>query len=73
MGWNYKNMTRLACFVAQVGMDKWERRDVEFMVEECGWEAADDFYERYENTFGVGCAQQREWIAEIAEEEEEED
>jgi hypothetical protein len=43
------------------------------MVEECGWEAADDFYERYENTFGVGCAQQREWIAEIAEEQEEED
>ena len=36
MGWNYKSMTRLACFVPQAGMDKWERRDVEFMVEEFG-------------------------------------
>ncbi len=66
----YRNMTQLACFVAQAGMDEWERSDVEMMVETCGWEAADDFYERYEITYGVGCAQQREWIAELAEQEE---
>ena len=70
MGWNYKNMTRLACFVAQAGMDKWKREDVEFMVDECGWEAADDFYERYESIYSVDCSKQREWINELAEQED---
>ena len=70
MGWDYKNMTRLACFVAQAGMNEWKQRDIEMMVETCGWEAADDFYERYEITYGVACSQQRKWIAELAEQEE---
>ncbi len=70
MGWNYKNMTRLACFVAQAGMDRWDRTSVEMMVETCGWEVADDFYERYEITYGVACSLQRGWIAELAEQEE---
>lgn len=70
MGWNYKNMTRLACFVSQAGMDKWERRDVEFMVEDCGWEAVDDFYELYERLYHIDCSLQREWINELAEQED---
>ena len=65
----YRNMTRLACFVAQADMDKWDRTSVEMMVSACGWEAADDFYERYEITFGVSCAQQRIWIDEMAQED----
>ena len=43
---------------------------VEMMVETCGWEVADDFYERYESIFSVDCSKQREWIAEMAEQEE---
>ena len=70
MGWNYKNMTRLACFVAQAGMDEWKQRDVEMMVETCGWEVADDFYERYERLYDIDCSQQREWINELAEQED---
>ena len=70
MGWNYKNMTRLACFVAQRGMDTWKRTDIEMMVDVCGWEAADDFYERYETLYDIDCSLQREWINEIAEQEE---
>jgi hypothetical protein len=70
MGWNYKNMTILACFVASRGMNDWDRTDIEMMVDVCGWEAADDFYEQYEITFGVSCAQQRIWINELAEQEE---
>jgi hypothetical protein len=70
MAWNYKNMTRLACFVAQAGLNEWGRTSVEMMVDVCGWEAADDFYERYEITYGVACSLQREWINELAEQEE---
>jgi len=70
MGWNYKNMTRLACFVAQAGMDRWERTSVEMMVDTCGWEAADDFYERYERLYDIDCSQQRGWIADLAQQEE---
>ena len=70
MGWNYKNMTRLACFVAQAGLNEWGRTSVEMLVDVCGWEAADDFYEQYEIAYGVTCSLQREWIAELAEQEE---
>ncbi len=66
----YRNMTQLACFVAQRGMDSWNRTDIEMMVDVCGWEAADDFYEQYEITYGASCAQQRTWINELAEQEE---
>lgn len=69
MGWNYKNMTRLACFVA-FGVDEYNREDVEMMVEICGWEVADDFYERYESIYSVDCSKQRELISELAEQEE---
>tara|TARA_R110002012_G_scaffold201617_1_gene370621 strand:- start:1595 stop:1801 length:207 start_codon:yes stop_codon:yes gene_type:complete len=67
---SYKNMTKLACFIAPAGMDGWDRTDIEMMVDACGWEAAEDFFARYENTFGVRCAQQRAWIAELEEMEE---
>ena len=70
MSWDYKKMTRLACFVAQAGMDEWDRQSVEMLVDVCGWEVADDFYERYEITYGASCAQQRIWSNELAEQEE---
>ena len=70
MGWNYSKMTRLACFVAQAGVDEYDREDVEMMVEICGWEVADDFYERYESIYSVDCSKQREWINELAEQAE---
>ena len=70
MAWDYKKMTRLACFVAQAGLNEWGRTSVEMLVDVCGWEAADDFYERYEITYGVACSLQRGWIAELAEQEE---
>lgn len=67
---SYKNMTKLACFIAPAGMNEWDRTDIEMMVDTCGWEVAEDFFQRYENTFGVRCAQQRGWIAELEEMEE---
>lgn len=73
MGWSYKNMTKVACFIAPVGMEEWDRTDIEMMVDVCGWEAADDFYERYQITYGVACSLQRGWIAELAEQEEQEE
>ena len=69
MSWDYRKMTRLACFVAS-GVEEYDRQSVEMMVETCGWEVADDFYERYESIFSVDCSKQREWISEMAEQEE---
>ena len=69
MSWDYRKMTRLACFVAS-GVEEYDRQSVEMMVETCGWEVADDFYERYESIFSVDCSKQREWIAGMAEQEE---
>ena len=69
MSWDYRKMTRLACFVTS-GVEEYDRQDVEMMVETCGWEVADDFYERYESIYSVDCSKQREWIAEMAEQEE---
>ena len=69
MSWDYRKMTRLAWFVAS-GVEEYDRQSVEMMVETCGWEVADDFYERYESIFSVDCSKQREWIAEMAEQEE---
>ena len=69
MTWSYNRMTRLACFVSS-GMEEYDRQDVEMMVEICGSEVADDFYERYESIYSVDCSKQREWINELAEQED---
>ena len=39
----YRNMTRLACFVASQYVSEYDRDTVESLVEEGGWEAAEDF------------------------------
>jgi hypothetical protein len=69
MSWNYNSMAKLATFVAS-GVEEYDRQDVESMVETCGWEVADDFYERYERLYDIDCSQQREWINELAEQED---
>ena len=67
---NYRNMTRLACFVADQHVAKYDRDNVEMMVEEVGWEAADDFYEMLGHIFSVDVDEIREWIDEMAQEDE---
>ena len=69
MNWDYKNMTRLACFVAS-GVEDYDRQDVESMVRFCCPKTAFNFYVQYEKTYHADCSQQREWISELAEEEE---
>tara|TARA_R100000353_G_C6398801_1_gene167005 strand:+ start:147 stop:362 length:216 start_codon:yes stop_codon:yes gene_type:complete len=69
MSWNYKNMTRLATFVAS-GVEDYDRQDVESMVRFCGWEVAQDFYVQYELQFDADCGKQLDWISELAEQEE---
>tara|TARA_Y100000004_G_scaffold189212_1_gene244479 strand:- start:321 stop:512 length:192 start_codon:yes stop_codon:yes gene_type:complete len=61
-------MTRLACFVAHQHVGEYDRDNVEMMVEEVGWEAADDFYETYGKMFGVDVDEIRGWIDEMAQE-----
>ena len=40
------------------------------MVRFCGPKTAFNFYVQYEKTYHADCSQQREWISELAEEEE---
>tara|TARA_Y100001973_G_C5207076_1_gene342304 strand:+ start:7446 stop:7664 length:219 start_codon:yes stop_codon:yes gene_type:complete len=70
MSWDYKKMTRLATFVAS-GVEEYGRQSVEMMVEVCGWQTAFNFYVEYEKTYHADCSQQREWIVEIKDREEE--
>ena len=66
----YRNMTRLACFVASQHVAEYDRDTVEIMVEEVGWEAADDFYEMIGWKFGADVKKIRGWIDEMAQEDE---
>ena len=63
---SYRNMTGLACFVASQHVAEYDRDTVEIMVEEFGWEAADDFYKMIGWRFGADVGEEEE------EEEEEE-
>ena len=66
----YRNMTRLACYVADQHIAEYERDDIQMLVAEVGWEAADDFYEMVGQIYGVNVKQIREWIDEMAQENE---
>ena len=66
----YRNMTRLACYVADQHIAEYERDDIQMLVAEVGWEAADDFYEMVGQIYGVNVKQIREWIDEMAQEDE---
>ena len=67
---NYRNMARLACYVADQHIAEYERDDIQMLVAEVGWEAADDFYEMVGQIYGVNVKQIREWIDEMAQEDE---
>ena len=66
----YRKMTRLACYVADQHIAEYERDDIQMLVAEVGWEAADDFYEMVGQIYGVNVKQIREWIDEMAQEDE---
>ena len=66
----YRKMTRLACFVADQHVAKYDRDNVEMMVEEVGHQVADDFYEMLGHIFSVDVDEIREWIDEMAQEDE---
>tara|TARA_R100000234_G_scaffold92758_1_gene61021 strand:- start:180 stop:386 length:207 start_codon:yes stop_codon:yes gene_type:complete len=67
---SYRKMTGLACFVASQHVAEYDRDTVEIMVEEFGWEAADDFYEMIGWRFGADVKKIRRWIDEMAQEDE---
>jgi len=60
----YRDMMKLACWVAQSGMDEWKKEEIEYMVEECGAEAVEDFYKFYGNKFGIYVDEQLKYIKE---------
>ena len=63
----YRNMMRLAGWVADQNVTKYNRHDIEMLVEEVGWEAAYDFYEMLGRAYGSSVDQILEWITEIEE------
>ena len=66
----YRNMMRLAGWVADQNVTKYNQHDIECLVGEVGWEAADDFYEMIGWRFGADVKKIRRWIDEMAQEDE---
>ena len=66
----YRDMTRLACWVAQSGMDEFKRDDIEMLCDATSCETARDFYEMYARRYGIDCDHILKWIDEIEEEDE---
>ena len=66
----YNKMTRLACYVADQHVTKYDRDTVEDLVETVGWEAADDFFRMIGHIYGADVKKIRGWIDEIAQEDE---
>lgn len=64
---SYRNMTRLACFIAPPKMDEWEKSDIENMVESCGSETTYDFLNAYQKRFGIDLSQQIIWVLDMEE------
>ncbi len=64
---NYERMTRLALFVTRDELDKWDKHDINEMVDACGAEATLDFLHAYENRYGTNLRQQIEWVTEVKE------
>ena len=65
---NYRNMTRLACFVADQYVSEYDRDTVKSLVEEVGCEAAEDFYEMVGKIYGADVHQILNWIYEMEDE-----
>ena len=66
---SYRQMMKLAVFVAPASMGEWDRRDIEMLVDGCGAEVAIDFLEAYQRQFGVGLSRQIEWAENMRKEE----
>ena len=64
----YRNMTRLACFVADQHIAEYERSDIQVLVDEVGCEAAEDFYHMVGQIYGVDVHQILNWIIEMEDE-----
>ena len=64
---NYQRMTRLAIFVTRDELDKWDRHDINEMVDACGAEATFDFLNAYQDRYGTNLRQQIEWVTEVKE------
>ena len=64
----YRNMTRLACYVADQNIVDYERGDIQMLVEKVGWEAAEDFYLMIGRIYGVNVSQILNWIGEMEDE-----
>jgi len=65
MNMSYRDMTRLACYIAPAKMDEWEKSDIESMVESCGSEATYDFLNAYQNRFGINLEQHISWVLDM--------
>ena len=65
----YQDMTKVAAYIAPASMDEWKKDDIEYMVEECGAEATEDFFQFYGNKYGICVDKQIKYIAECWEEE----
>tara|TARA_R110002012_G_C11549250_1_gene602294 strand:+ start:723 stop:923 length:201 start_codon:yes stop_codon:yes gene_type:complete len=61
----YRNMTRLACYVAPQNIAEYERDDIQMLVGEVGCEAAEDFYEMIGQIYGADVDQILNWISEM--------
>ena len=62
---NYRNMARLACYVADQHVTKYDRGTVEDLVETVGWEAADDFFRMIGHIYGADVDDILYWISEV--------
>ncbi len=65
---HYRDMTRLACWVSQSGMDEFKRDDIEMLCEDTSCEVARDYYELYSRKYAIDCDHILKWIDEIEEE-----
>ena len=63
----YGDMTRIACFVAGIGVPEYDRSTIKEMCVQFGAEGVIDFFERYSNMFGQDTTKQTNWAYEYME------
>tara|TARA_R100000234_G_scaffold100397_1_gene69246 strand:- start:412 stop:615 length:204 start_codon:yes stop_codon:yes gene_type:complete len=65
MKMSYRNMTRLACFIADRYVAEYDREMIGELVLKFGGEAVEDFYEIYGRIYGADVHQILNWIYEM--------
>jgi hypothetical protein len=65
-------MTDLACYVAQAGMDEWDKTSIQNMCDEVGAETVYDFYALYGAKYGLYVDKILDFVEQIMNLEEEE-